>query len=347
MYKRINAGIMALAAAIMVPVVALMIPGAGVEADAAGIFAVGDYGAIPGDGVNDLKGINDAILAARDAGGGTVTMPAGDFTITLDGMGGNGYGLELWSNVTLQMDKNTKLNVTGNSYGNYEVIRIKGMSNVTVTGGQLLGEKSKHNKSGDGNDGHGIVIRDSENVKITNMTIKNNWGDGIYIGNLQEPGKGGVNVKITNCTIAGNRRNNIAIVHGTNVTIDKCTIKKAKGVQPQCGINIEPNTNGGNIASDQMCKNINIKNTKVTCVTTGVDNNYFALQIMNPYFQSNDVAIAKKVNIVNCDLKGDVGNYAGKSVTFKKCKIKGTLYDKKVMKTKVKKTTVKGGHYKF
>ena len=156
MYKRINSGIMALAAAIVIPATALMIPDAGVEADAAGTFAVGDYGAIPGEG----NGV-------ERYGGGTVTMPAGDFTITLDGMGGNGYGLELWSNVTLQMDKNTKLNVTGNSYGNYEVIRIKGMSNVTVTGGQLLGEKSKHKKSGDGNDGHGIVIRDSENVKIS------------------------------------------------------------------------------------------------------------------------------------------------------------------------------------
>ncbi len=318
----------------------------GVKADAAGTFSVTDYGAVADDGANDLEAIQKAIDAASDAGGGTVTFPSGDFTITLGGMNGNGYGLELKNNISLKMESNTKLTVTPNNYGNYEAVRIKGISNVSITGGQIIGDKNSHQKSGDGNDGHGIVIKDSNNVRIDSVTIKDCWGDGIYIGNLSDGSKGASNVDIYNCIVDGNRRNNIAIIHGTNVTIDKCTVKKAKGVQPQCGINIEPNTNNGSLASSQMCKNITIKNTKVTCVKKGVDNNYFALQIMNPYFQKNNNAVAKNVKIINCNLGGDVGNYAGKKVVVKKTKIKGTFYDKSKMKTKVKKCTIKN-HYKF
>ncbi len=334
----------ALAAGIIIPSAAFMASDSGISANAAGSFSVTDYGAVAGDGKDDLEAINNAITAANEAGGGVVTMPSGDFTIELGGMGGNGYGIEMKSNVTLQMNKNTKLNVVPNSFDNYEVIRIKGMSNVSVTGGQILGDKNKHKSSG-GEDGHGVVVKDSDNVNILNMTIKNCWGDGIYIGNLVDNGTGGKNVTIKNCTIASNRRNNIGIIHGTNITIDKCKIKKAKGAQPQSGINIEPNTDGGNLASSQICRNINIKNTTVTCVKMGVDNNYFALQIMNPYFQSNNHVVAEKVNITNCNLGGDVGNYAGKKVTLKKTKIKGTFYDH--MGTKIKKGCSIGNHYKF
>ena len=344
MIKRTRIAAYAVAAAFAIPALAMIPAG---SAKAAKTVDVTEYGAKPGDGVSDTDAIDEAINAVYEAGGGIVTMPAGDFDIKMTVMGGVGYGLEMKDNVTLQMEKGTKLNVVPNSCGHYEVLRIKNCKNIKVTGGQIIGDKSKHKKSGDENEGHGIMMGCAENVDISDMTIKNCWGDGIYIGNLSYDNRGCNNVKITNCTISANRRNNIAIVHGNNVTIDKCKNKKAKGAQPQCGINIEPNMdNNGKLAANQRCTKITIKNTTVTCVKTGVDNNYFALQIMNPWFQSNNTVVAKTVKITNCTLGGDVGNYGGKSVVFNKCKIKGTFYDKKAMKTKLKKTSVKD-HCKF
>jgi len=331
-----------LAALLFVPS-SLALPGTGVSVKAQGTFNAADYGAYPGDNKSDTDEINSAIRAANEAGGGTVVLSSGEYNIKLSESGGNGYGLEMRDNVTLQMDKNTKLVVEPSKLDNYQVLRIKWCNNVTVSGGRIIGEKNKHSSQGEADEGHGIVIADSTNISIIGMNISNNWGDGIYIGN---GGNNGCNtVKIKDCTITGNRRNNIAIVDADNVTIDKCVIKNAKGAAPQCGILIEPNTNGGNLKGDEVCKNITIKNTTVKSAKKGNKNGQFmAVMILNPYYASNNKTVAKNVTISKCTLNGDCGNYSGKKVSIKNSKIKGTFYDH--MKTKIKKTTIKS-HYKF
>ncbi|MBE5843690.1 MAG: hypothetical protein E7302_05840 [Butyrivibrio sp.] len=325
----------ALSAVLAIPAAVTLIPGTGIETKAEAAIDVTTYGALPDDNVDDREAINNAIRAANEAGGGTVTMPAGTFDVILEPL--YGMGIELQNNVTLSMDKNTILKVKSENKNRYEIISIKWKENVAVTGGQILGDKKSH-KGKLSEDCFGVRVIDSKKVKIQNMTIKNVVTDGIYLG-ASNNSSGCNNVKITNCIINSSGRNNIAIVDADNVTIDKCKIYKAQGRQPECGINIEPNTNGGKPKKSQICKNITIKNTKVTCVKMGVDNHYFALQIINPYHYDSSLnnAIANKVTITNCDLGGDCGNFSGTNVTFNKCKIKGTLYTKKP--TKLKKTT--------
>ena len=208
-----------------------------------------------------------------------------------------------------------------------------------------MGDRSSNGKKGA--DGHGIRILDCKNASISDMIIANNWGDGIYLGSmsLQDKLYGCNGVSITNCTVKNNRRNNIAIVDADNVTIDNCKILKAKGAQPSCGINIEPNMVNGKIPKNEVCKNITIKNTKITCKTKGKSNWYFAFQtIYNPY--KPKMASSKNVIIENCEFGGDAGNYSGKKFKMTNTKIKGTFYDNKKMKSKIKDCSIKS-HYKF
>jgi len=47
--------------------------------EAAGVFDVSSFGAVPDDGLSDQQAIRDALAAAKRAGGGTVRFPAGTF----------------------------------------------------------------------------------------------------------------------------------------------------------------------------------------------------------------------------------------------------------------------------
>ena len=328
----------ALSAVLAIPAAVTLIPGADIETKAEAAIDVTTYGALPDDNVDDREAINNAIRAANEAGGGTVTMPAGTFDVILEPL--YGMGIELRDNVTLQMDKKTILKCTTKNWKRYAVISIKGCKNASIINGQIHGHRKSKVTS---EDCYGLNIRDASNIRIEGLTIKNIMTDGIYLGSMDDYDNlyGCNKITIKKCTVSNSGRNNIAIVDADNVTIDGCTIKKAKGIAPQCGINIEPNQDNGVPRKKQVCNKITIKNTKVTCVKSGVDNNYYALQIMNPWHnvsEKNNI-VAKNVKITGCTLGGDCGNFSGSKVTFSNCKIAGTLYTKKP--TTIKKTTYK------
>lgn len=52
------------------------------------VFRVGDYGALPNDGKDDLAGIQKAVDAAGKAGGGVVLLPPGRFDFDVERVGG-------------------------------------------------------------------------------------------------------------------------------------------------------------------------------------------------------------------------------------------------------------------
>jgi polygalacturonase len=301
-----------------------------------------EYGAYPNDGVDDTEQINKAIREVSEAGGGIVTIDAGEFNISTPVQ----IGIELKDNVTINMAANTVLRLKANSKNYYDYIAIKNAHNVTINGGKIYADKKQH--VGESEDCHAICIKDSQNVKLENVKIYDAVTDGIYLGTMNDSDNlyGCSKITIKKCTVSNSGRNNIGIVDADNVTIDGCTIKKAKGKAPQCGILIEPTTNGGKVIKDQICSNITIKNTKITCVKKGDRNGqFFAIMILNPYYYAgkNNV-VAKKVTIDKCTLGGDAGNYSGQKVTLKNTTVKGTFYDHKG--TKLKKCKV-GKLYRF
>ena len=303
---------------------------------------VKNYGAVADDKMDDTDAFNAAIATAGKTGGGTVRVPAGRYYISASPA--INEGICMWSNVKLLMSPNTILQVRPNPYETYHVINVFGVTNVDIVGGQIRGERYRHQGT-TGEYGMGIRVRDSKNVLIQNVTIKDNWGDGIYLGTMNDYDSlyGCSKVTIKGCTISNNRRNNITIADANLVNIENCVIKNANGIAPQCGIDIEPNVqDGGFIQENQVCKSINIKNTKITCVKSGnTKGEYFALMIINNWFSiGKNKTVAENVKIDNCNLGGYVGNYSGKNVSMRKTNIKGTfiyLRNTKFKNCKVKK----------
>ncbi|WP_029320852.1 right-handed parallel beta-helix repeat-containing protein [Butyrivibrio sp. AE3004] len=338
---------MLMAAVISVPAIGISAPAA-VNVKAAGEFKPEDFGAKVNDGKGDRQAIKDALEKASEAGGGTVVFGDGTYDIDILDFSGTGIGIYVDKpNITFRFSKGTVLNVLPTKFDEFGAIDVRASGFcLEGNGGKIVGNRNGHSRV-NSDEGHGISVKDCNNITITDVNITDCWGDGIYLGSSNSDGSlpGCSNINIKNCTVSNNRRNNIAIVAASNVVIDKCTIKKANGAAPQCGILIEPNTNGGNVPKNSVCKNITIKNTTITCKKKGDKNGqFFAFNILNPYFNSNNKVVAKTVKITNCTFKGDCGNYSGKGVVLNKCKIKGTFYDHK--KTKVKKSKI-SDHYKF
>ena len=224
-------------------------------------------------------------------------IPAGVYHIDAVGGGedalGHGRfgGIVLTENQTLIMSPSALLIAIPNNEKNSRVIYAFGRNNVTISGGQIIGERKEH-KGTSGEWGHGIQIIGCTNVHISNVEVSQCWGDGIYLGlyngwdddgNKKQYFSDGI--AIENCNLHHNRRNNLSITDVSNVTVDRCQFSYAKGTDPQYGIDIEPNK--GN-----TCSNVTISNSSFYGNAVGT------IQILG---QLN--AHVKGVTITNC--KGD------------------------------------------
>ena len=122
----------------------------------------------------------------------------------------------------------------------YHVINAKG--NTRISNLTIIGERNEHVGTS-GEWGMGIHLSNSNYAHIENVTVKNCWGDGIYIGseNSKTGENGCANVTITNCIIDNNRRNGITVINCDKFVIDGCTISNTNGTNPQSGVDIERN----------------------------------------------------------------------------------------------------------
>lgn len=290
----------------------------GITTAPAGATLVTSYDALPDDGEDDTEGFNQAIWDAA-ARSGVVYVPAGQYQISING----GVGIGMQSGVHLMMHDKAVLNVTGTDQDWYNVIYIANAENVSITGGRISGERSVH-KGSDGEDGMGIGILDSTNVTITGMTISDNWGDGIYLGTTSALQGGCKNVTIDSCKISRNRRNNISIIHASDVTIKNCSISDAYGKQPQGGIIIEPNLENGKLP---VCKNITIQNTTISCKQEAtLDGNFYCFMTIH-YPGDSSVKTCDNVTITGCKFNGSCFNGSGVNMSIKNSKISGIFYD--------------------
>ncbi|ROS19506.1 hypothetical protein EDF65_0195 [Chryseobacterium nakagawai] len=146
-------------------------------------------------------------------------------------------GLRLTSNSSVLFQENSKLLLQPNKEELYGMLYIEGVENVNVYFANLVGDRDNH-QGNKGEWGMGFFIRNSKNVNIYNPTITKMWGDGIYIGNLNDPSE---KIEVNYAFIDNNRRNGISIVAGENVIIKNSLIANTYGAIPQAGIDIEPN----------------------------------------------------------------------------------------------------------
>ena len=148
------------------------------------------------------------------------------------------------ANTTIKLSDNTTWQAMDTNSPNYSMIRSENISNWTLKGGILRGDRYTHlDVLGGG--GHGVAIYGtSSDIKIEDVTITEFWGDGIYIGGSSAPN----NIIMNNVKATHNRRNNMSITGGYNIRSQGCLYSDANGTAPQSGVDVEPN--GSDIAKD-------------------------------------------------------------------------------------------------
>jgi len=180
-------------------------------------------------------------------------------------------GISLPSNFTLEMTSNTFLRVQPNKWPRYNVLNASQKDNVTIIGGNIIGDRYTHDYSpindefGISRNEHGwgtlVVIAGCSNSTVDNVIMRDSTGDGFVFASgtnrLYNPPIFCTNITVKNCTIDNSRRNNITIGDGEFLYIDNCTITNAgggdnilnedgtiktytsAGVAPQFGIDME------------------------------------------------------------------------------------------------------------
>lgn len=142
----------------------------------------------------------------------------------------------------LEIPSNTEAIINGvismkpNEFAGYNIIGLSG-NNIKLHGnGLIIGDKHTHIGT-IGEWGMGIMVSRCTNVDIYDLTVKDCWGDCIYIGAQS------TNVRINNCSLDHGRRQGISITSAGKVLIENCVISNVGGTAPEYAIDIEPNKN--------------------------------------------------------------------------------------------------------
>ena len=182
-----------------------------------------------------------------------IIIEEGDYTVSVSA--NKEEVLKLNSNTELIINGNIKL--VANEFPNYYIISSNNCSNIHISGnGTIEGDKDTHTGA-TGEWGMGININNCNGVIIENITIKQCWGDCIYIGTNSK------NVKIFNCFLSESRRQGISVTSASEVIIDNCTISNISGTDPQSAIDLEPNAN-------EIITNVIIRNITVRTCSCGI-----------------------------------------------------------------------------
>lgn len=240
-------------------------------------------------------GLNAAILSAKAQGYTEMVIPAGDYLI--DGVSKTHRepqkeaGVQLPSDIRLILDPNARLKVKPNGALGYSCLYLKNAQNVTIEGGQLIGERYEHDYEGDPRKdtheyGFGIYSHGSHNIVIDNVRIKDFTGDGIFVAstgllNTSDPYTPSSKITIRNCTLDGNGRNNISITACDGALVENNLIVRAginDGYEPKYGLDIE-NYGEGEIDYEEALTVI-VRNNVFRDNVQGAINNYNGYQVI-------------------------------------------------------------------
>lgn len=198
---------------------------------------------------------------------------------------------------------NGTIELTPNGFSMCDIFRIEGENIVLRGKGQIVGDKFTHTGT-EGEWGMGIRISNGKHVRVSGLTIKNCWGDCIYIN------KHSNDVVIDGCYLDNGRRQGISVVCADWVSIRKCKITNVGGTNPQYGIDIEPNAK--DYVDHVMIEHVTIDKCKGGITTLGMKGNRKNIQIGSVYITDCDISSTKRIPL---------RFRTTKSVTVKNCKI--------------------------
>ncbi|MFC5569093.1 right-handed parallel beta-helix repeat-containing protein [Lysobacter yangpyeongensis] len=193
-----------------------------------------------GDGIGDDTAAFQRAIDRAARGTGLVEVPAGRYLIDPQ------RSLRLRNGIDLRLAPDAVLMAKPNAAPRAYVLLVEGVSDVTISGGAIVGERDAHlGKTGEW--GHGIMIRGASRVSVRDMTISRCWGDGISVGGLAKVGAEGrpsTDILIANVRCRGNRRQGLTIGRSRRVRVRDSEFSDTHGTKPEYGIDIEPDKPG-------------------------------------------------------------------------------------------------------
>lgn len=281
---------------------------------------VADFGAT-GDGVtNDTAAIQAAFDAVSASGGTVVFEPSKTYMIdgqylplqTLFG------GVKPKSNTLIQ-GNNSTLKVIPNNFIGYCVLNIANCDGITIYNLNILGDVSTHTGS-TGEFGHGIIIANSTNVRLYNVSSNDCWGDGLLSSNYSVGFATG-NVEAYSCLFNNNRRQGMSIVNMTNGVFVGCSFNntgRTLATSPASGVDLEPDFAGA-VASNISFISCNFYNNQSHGLIGGSSGNVVEnIKLVSCYFESNGAAaitafsagatpnVQGLFEIIDCEITGQV-----------------------------------------
>lgn len=208
--------------------------------------------------------------------------------------------------MVISIPSNTEVVLNGivvlapNDLTNYYIFDLTG-ENISIHGqGSIIGDKSKHTgKSGEW--GMGINLHQCNNISISDIIVKDCWGDCIYVGGKSN------NVHINNCKLDNGRRQGISITSADSVYISNCTITNIAGTLPEYAIDVEPNQDDTiRYVCIANCKALNCKGgfmcwggAKNACIESLEVTNCY-VDASNPKHHPYSFAVLNSMNISDC-----------------------------------------------
>lgn len=180
--------------------------------------------------LNYDNSLRDVFALANPTVNNSVVIERGVYYVTVE----NNEGVGICVNDNTDLVINGTINLRPNCFSNYDIVLVKG-KNIVITGtGSIIGDRFEHLGTS-GEWGIGIDVSYSESVIIDGITVKNCWGDCIYVGDNSR------DIKIRNCVLTSSRRQGISVTSGEHIEISRCYISNISGTNPQYAIDLEPN----------------------------------------------------------------------------------------------------------
>jgi hypothetical protein len=205
-----------------------------------------DFGAV-GDGVtDDTAAIQSAIdhAIANDQG---LIFPRTSGNIYLVDEANSSYCLLINGSIDIEIESSVTIQTTTTIGVAVAVFRLNGASNTKISGygATILGKRASYSPQSEGR--HAFYVDGGQEITIQGIKCLDMGSDGVYLGGNTRY------VTVKDVTTDNCRRNGISITAARNILIEHCKLLNTNGVDPQMGIDIEPNNN------NDFCNDIIVK----------------------------------------------------------------------------------------
>lgn len=171
--------------------------------------------------------VTDAIQAYLDRAGHQ-QVPAGRYLI--DPL----KSLRVRSGTKLELDPEAVFIAKPNAAIRYAVFKVEAVTDVEITGGQILGDRATHDFTkvvSTHEWGYGIQIKGAR-IKVSGLKVSGCTGDGLSVS--------GNDIELRGVVSTNNRRQGMSVFNVENLRVYDSEFTRTNGTAPQAGVDIEP-----------------------------------------------------------------------------------------------------------